>query len=182
MGSCVARALIIAGVRQPIGSKNIDNLKPPPNSGNKSGSKITITAGGVKMDQSSSTSEFVCAATFFPVRRWLDVIRFLRASFGVQRQLKETSGLVRYGLRTDFIRKRYWTFSVWTDQTSLDAFLQAEPHAAAMRRMHQWVVPGDSAFVTWNSADDSINCEEGLDRLRSSLAHGARDNPRRVRS
>ena len=134
------------------------------------------------MDQASSTSEFVCAATFFPVRRWLDVIRFLRASFGVQRQLKETSGLVRYGLRTNIIRERYWTFSVWTDQASLDAFLQSEPHAAAMRRMHQWVVPGDSAFVTWDSADDSINWEEGLNRLRSSLAHGPNEYPRRVQS
>lgn len=134
------------------------------------------------MDQASSTSEFVSAATFIPVRRWLDVIRFLRASFGVQRQLKGTSGLVRYGLRTNFIRKQYWTFSVWADQVSLDAFLQAEPHAVAMRRMHRWVVPGDSAFVTWDSADDSINWEEGLDRLRSSLAHGPNEsngfNPR----
>lgn len=40
MGTCVARALIISGVGQPIASKNLDNLKPPPNSDNKSGSKI----------------------------------------------------------------------------------------------------------------------------------------------
>jgi hypothetical protein len=134
------------------------------------------------MNKSSSTSEFVCAATFFPVRRWIDVFRFLRASFGVQRQLKRTPGLVRYGLRTNFIRKRYWTFSVWKDRASLDAFIQAEPHASAMMKMHQWVVPGDSAFVTWDSADYSINWEGGLERLRRSIAHGPIENPRRVPS
>ncbi len=114
------------------------------------------------MDQAGSTTEFICAATFFPVRRWRDVIHFLRMSSGVQRQLKGTSGLVRYGLKANFIRKRYWTFSVWADRASLDAFLRADPHATAMRRMRQWVVPEDSAFVTWDSADDSINWKEGL--------------------
>ena len=125
------------------------------------------------MNQAGSSTEFICAATFFPVRRWIDVIHFLRMSSGVQKQLKETSGLVRYGLRANVIRKRYWTFSVWADRASLDAFLQAEPHATAIRRMRQWVVPGDSAFVTWKSTDDSINWKEGLDRLRSSSSHEA---------
>ncbi len=125
------------------------------------------------MGQSDSTTKFICAATFFPVRRWLDVFHFLRASSGVQKQLKGTSGLDRYGLKTNFIRKRYWTFSVWEDQASLDAFLLAEPHATAMKRMSQWVAPGDSAFVTWGSNDDSINWQEGLDRLGSSSAHGS---------
>ena len=132
------------------------------------------------MDQPSSTSELVCAATFFPVRRWIDVIRFLRASFGVQRQLKQTSGLVRFGLRTNFIRKRYWTFSVWTDQASLDAFLRAEPHRTAMTRLSQWITPGDAAFVTWESTDDSINWQEGCDRLESSSSHQASASPKEV--
>ncbi len=125
------------------------------------------------MEQADSSTEFICAATFLWVRRWRDVIPFLRMSSGVQRQLKETSGLVRYGLRANFLRKRYWTFSVWEDRASLDAFLLAEPHATAMRRMRQWVVPGNSTVVTWDSTADSINWEEGLDRLSSSSAHEA---------
>lgn len=94
------------------------------------------------MDQAGSTTGFICGATFLWVRRWRDVIPFLRMSSGVQRQLKETPGLVRYALRARFLRKRYWTYSVWTDRASLDAFLQAEPHRTAMSRLSQWVVPG----------------------------------------
>ena len=128
------------------------------------------------MDQAGSTTEFICAATVFRARRWRDVIPFLQMSSGVQRQLKGTSGLVSYGLRANFLRRRYWTFSVWEDRASLEAFLRAEPHATAMRRMHQWVVPGDSAFVTWDSTNDSIDWIEGLDRLRTSSSHRAVQN------
>ena len=126
-----------------------------------------------EVGQAGSTTEFICGATFLWVRRWRDVIPFLRMSSGVQRQLKETSGLVRFGLRARFLRKRYWTYSVWTDRASLDAFLGSEPHATAMRRLSQWIVPGDAAFVTWDSTDDSINWKEGLDRLSSSSSHAA---------
>ena len=132
-----------------------------------------IPQKGVEVDQAGSTTEVICAATFLWVRRWRDVIPFLRMSSGVQRQLKETSGLVKFGLRARFIRKRYWTYSVWTDQASLDAFLRAEPHRTAMRRLSQWITPGDAAFVTWESTDDSINWQEGFDRLESSSSHQA---------
>ena len=121
------------------------------------------------MDQADSTNEFICAATFFPLRRWRDVIPFIRMSSRVKKQLKETSGLVRFGTRTSVIRNRYWTYSVWLDRASIDAFLQSEPHATAMTKLDQWVIPGESAFVSWASTDGSINWKEGFDRLSSSL-------------
>ncbi len=131
-----------------------------------------IPQEGVEVDQAGSATKFICVATFFPARRWLDVIPFLRMSSRVQKQLKGTSGLVRFGLRTSFVRKRYWTYSVWTDRASLDAFLRTDPHVTAMRRLSQWINPGDAAFVTWESTDDSINWEEGLGRLRNPSSHG----------
>ena len=118
------------------------------------------------MDQADSNSDFVCCATFFPVQRWQHVIPFLRMSSRVQKQLDGTPGLVRFGLKTSVVRKRYWTYSVWTDRASLEAFRQAEPHATAMTKLNQWVEPGKSGFVSWDSNDDSINWEEGFDRLR----------------
>ncbi len=121
---------------------------------------------GNEMDQADSTTEFVCCSTFFPVRRWRHVIPFLRMSSRVQKQLSGTSGLVRFGLKTSVIRKRYWTYSVWADRASIDAFMQIEPHATAMTKLNQWVDPGKFAFVSWGSSDDSINWKEGLDRLR----------------
>ena len=118
------------------------------------------------MDQANSNSDFVCCATFFPVQRWRHVIPFLRMSSRVQKQLSGTPGLVRFGLKTSFIRKRYWTYSVWADRSSMEAFMKVEPHATAMTKLNRWVELGKSGFVSWDSTDDSINWNEGFDRLR----------------
>jgi hypothetical protein len=125
---------------------------------------------GDQVEQADSSTKFVCCSTFFPVRRWRHVIPFLRMSSRVQKLLKETPGLVRYELRTSFVRKRYWTFSVWKDRASIDAFRKTEPHATAMTKLNEWVIPGKSAFVSWGSNDDSVNWKEGLDRLRVNSA------------
>ena len=40
---------------------------------------------------------FVSIATFLPVRRWRDVVAFLRLAGKVEQQLRKPDGLVRYG-------------------------------------------------------------------------------------
>ena len=45
-----------------------------------------------------SSNQYLCIATNFPVGKWRHVIPFLRMSSQVQKQLKETPGLVRFGL------------------------------------------------------------------------------------
>jgi len=63
---------------------------------------------------SADISEFTSVATYLPVKRWRD-IHFLLMSYRVEQQLRRTEGVVRYGLRTNLPRKRFWTYSVWKD-------------------------------------------------------------------
>lgn len=42
-----------------------------------------------------------------------------------------------YSSRAAVARKRFWTFSVWADQASLDAFAASDPH----RRIIRWLGP-----------------------------------------
>jgi hypothetical protein len=84
----------------------------------------------------------------------------------VEKQLKATQGLVRYGLRANFFRKRFWTFSVWADRDSVNAFVAGEPHATAVGRMSEWAGEG-TAFVEWNSHDGVINWKDALERLKT---------------
>lgn len=109
--------------------------------------------------------EFLCFATYLPVRRWRSVIPFLRMSSRVQRQLKKTQGLVRCGLRADFLRKRFWTFSVWANADSVNDFVAAEPHATAVEKFEAWAEPG-AAFVEWTSDHGSIDWDEADRRLQ----------------
>ncbi|HEV2139502.1 MAG TPA: hypothetical protein VGR53_11765 [Nitrososphaerales archaeon] len=79
--------------------------------------------------------EFTSVATYLPVGRWRHVIVFFRRSGLVERQLRKTEGVVRYGLKTDFLHKRFWTYSVWKDRKAIGFFVTTEPHATAVKRI-----------------------------------------------
>jgi hypothetical protein len=120
----------------------------------------------VEISQSDLKSDLICIATFLPVRRWMDIIAFLQMSFRVERQLKELQGVVRYGLRVDIPRKYFWTFSVWKDRASVNAFVAADPHATAVGKFQHWAGEG-AAFVEWDSSDGKIDWNETLRRLQN---------------
>jgi hypothetical protein len=43
--------------------------------------------------------------------------------------------MVGYALDAQLARKTFWTFSVWEDKASLDAFASSDPHRAIIRRL-----------------------------------------------
>ncbi|HEV2390183.1 MAG TPA: hypothetical protein VGS04_05605 [Nitrososphaerales archaeon] len=110
-------------------------------------------------------SDFVSVATFLPVRRWIDVVPFLRMSSKVTGQL-QASDVIRFGLKTDLPRKRFWTLSVWADRESMRRFVTAEPHATAQRKFGKWAGRG-AAFVEWKNTDGAIDWAEAKDRLKT---------------
>ena len=63
--------------------------------------------------------EYLCVATYLPVRSWTNIVPFLRLSSKIEQQLRQGEGSVRYGVRTDIPRKRFWTLSVWTDREAM---------------------------------------------------------------
>ncbi len=120
----------------------------------------------VEVSNTNPSTEFLCIATFLPVRSWFHVIPFLRMSLRVEKQLKKTEGLIRYGLRTNLPRKQFWTLSVWKDRATANAFVGTEPHATAVRRFQKWAGRG-AAFVEWNSSDGRMDWNEALQRLQN---------------
>jgi quinol monooxygenase YgiN len=120
----------------------------------------------VQVNQPEPGGEFLCIATYLPVRRWRDVIPFLRMSGQVEKQLKQTQGVIRYGVRANPLRKQFWTLSVWADRASVNAFVHSGAHTAAVERFPDWAGEG-AAFVGWNNSDSSINWQEALERLKT---------------
>jgi hypothetical protein len=62
--------------------------------------------------------------------------------------------------------KTFWTFSVWKDQASLDAFAGAEPHLRITRglqprmektRFEFLSISGDSLPMTWEQMKAPVN-------------------------
>jgi len=114
----------------------------------------------------SDAKEFSSVATYLPVGKWRHVISFLRMSGRVEQQLKQTKGVVRYGLKTDLPHKRFWTYSVWESRQFIGPFVTSEPHATAVRKFGEWAGEG-AAFVQWDSSDGRIDWEEAGRRLRN---------------
>ena len=85
----------------------------------------------------------------------------------VQKQLSQTPGLIRHEVRAKFLRKEFWTLSLWKDKESVDAFVRAEPHLTAVTRFEEWAEEG-AAFVRWTGSDGSINWNEAMQRLKTS--------------
>lgn len=110
--------------------------------------------------------EFLCVATFLPLKRWRSIIPFLRMASKVQKQLRSTEGSVRDAVKADFFRKHFWTFSVWRDRAALNSFVRAEPHSIAVEKFKDWATEG-AAFVEWSSTSDSIDWDEALRRLKN---------------
>lgn len=79
--------------------------------------------------------EYVAMASRLPLKHYRSVPGFLRDTLAIRRQLAVTSGLVGYGLNAELARKRFWTFSIWEDRESLNAFAAADPHRRIIRRL-----------------------------------------------
>ena len=78
---------------------------------------------------------YVAMASRLPLQRRRSIPGFLRDTLAIRRQLVRADGLVGYALNAELGRKTFWTFSVWQDQASLDAFAAAGPHRAITGRL-----------------------------------------------
>ena len=114
----------------------------------------------------AARDEYFCVATFLPLRRWFDVIPFLLLTRRIERQLKRADGLLRYGLRTDFAKKSFWTISVWLNEGYMRGFVMGEPHSEAVRRFRSWSAPG-AAFVEYRSKTGKVDWREAEALLKT---------------
>ena len=121
--------------------------------------------------------QVTAVATRLKLLNWLQVRRFFRVNGAIERQLKDTPGLISYRLRADFLRLRFSTLSVWEGDEAIDAFVKSGSHRGAMAEFDEMAVRGESSFVRWSTADlQGITWEEGRRRLAGGFtAEGAED-------
>lgn len=106
-------------------------------------------------------------ASHLPLRRITSTVRFIRAVAAVRKQLAGAEGLVGYSLRAKPLSRRYWTLSVWTDQTALQEFMRTQPHLGVMGSLKPLMAP--TKFVQWEiaAADGRPTWTDALERLAS---------------
>jgi hypothetical protein len=103
--------------------------------------------------------EYVAMASRLPLKSHRSIPGFLNDTLRIRRQLAHTDGLVGYSLNAQLSRKTFWTFSVWADRASLDAFAATDPHHQIMQRLRPrmdetrfkfFAIPGSKLPMTWD--------------------------------
>src|SRR6516162_3865748 len=112
--------------------------------------------------------QYVAMAPRLPLKRRRSIPGFLRATLAIRRQLARADGLVGYALDAELAHKTFWTFSVWENRASLDAFASSEPHHAIIRRLRPlmgqtqfefFLVSGASLPRTWDQMKAPLRSE-----------------------
>lgn len=98
--------------------------------------------------------EYLCLATFLPLKRFRMVPRFFRYFRQVNEQLGSTKGLVGYSMRAAILHHRFWTVSAWENETALAAFVAAHPHMDVMGHLSPHM--GPTTFVRWRAKGSEL--------------------------
>jgi hypothetical protein len=81
------------------------------------------------LDSDSQTQEkYTHVATFLPLKSWRYMIPFQSMTSKVLKQAKQSDGMVDYAVKADFLKKHFWTLSIWKDRDSMRQFVMAEPY------------------------------------------------------
>jgi hypothetical protein len=120
---------------------------------------------GTNIDSEKQT-DYICVATFLPLKSWKYLISFQILSSRVLKQIKENEGAANYAVRANLLKKHFWTLSIWKDQNSLRHFITTEPHATAVKKFTEWAGEG-SAFVEWSSTKNTIDWSEAFEKLQN---------------
>ncbi len=83
----------------------------------------------------------------------------------VEATLPARPGFVGYALRREIIGRRAWTMTVWTDEASLDGFVQSDAHQAAIRASMGALACANFARVEIERVDVPISWDRALELL-----------------
>ncbi len=117
-------------------------------------------------DSRAEEKKYIHAATFLPLKGWRYMIPFQLMSSKVLKHAKQSLRIVDYAVKADFLKKHFWTLSIWKDRESMRQFVMTEPHLTAMEKFDEWAGDG-SAFAGWTSSSSSIDWEEAMIRLQN---------------
>jgi hypothetical protein len=117
---------------------------------------------------------YLAMASRLPLRHRRTIPGFLRDAIAIRRQLALAGRMIGYALDAELARRTFWTFSVWDDQASLEAFAASDPHQAITRRLRPLMaqtrfeffqVPGSDLPMTWEP-DESTGTRPAQPRRR----------------
>lgn len=105
----------------------------------------------------------VISVTRLRVRSWHFLPAFLFTAFRIGGQARKAAGNLGVKVLNDH-RRAFWTCTCWDSESSMKAFMLADPHGPAMRRLLHWC--DEAALVHWTQDnDESPSWDEAHKRM-----------------
>ena len=121
--------------------------------------------------------EYLALLTELPLARFRDLGRFVLYTRRIAAQLRKTPGVLGYSLMAHVFSKRFWTLSVWEDDTVLAKFVVQTPHAQVMSalagkmnqtRFVRWSIRGSEYPLRW---DEAFQKSDAAEQAKTRTAH-----------
>jgi hypothetical protein len=107
----------------------------------------------------------VISITRLRLRSWRFIPAFLVYAMRSSRQARRSEGNLGTGVLND-ANKTFWTRSAWKDEAALKAFLIAQPHLTAMKKLPYWC--DEAAIVHWVQETAALpDWKEACHRMRA---------------
>jgi heme-degrading monooxygenase HmoA len=113
-----------------------------------------------KREEIAPDRTYVAMASRLPLQHYRSIPGFLRYTMAIRKQLATAHGLIGYSLNAQPARKTFWTFSVWADRESLDAFAMSEPHRRITTRLGDRMGPTNFEFLSMTGSDLPLGWDE----------------------
>jgi len=109
--------------------------------------------------------EYLGLLSYLPLRSFLKVPSFLKFALAIEKQLRDSPGLMGYSVQAELLKKRFWTLLVWEDEKSLMNFVFQIPHSEVMKRLAGHM--GETKFARSKLAGAAIppNWDEAKERM-----------------
>jgi hypothetical protein len=106
--------------------------------------------------------EYLALLTFLPLNKFRALPKFLKYNSQIERQLRESTGLIGYSVRAKLLKLNFWTLSVWESEAALMDFVYRLPHSEIMEslaphmgqtKFTRWKIKGAETPPSWDEAE-----------------------------
>lgn len=105
--------------------------------------------------------EYLALLSYLPVKKFRTIPTVVKYSAIIDKQLRETEGLIGFSFHAELFKKRFWTLSVWEDTKYLNDFVSKFPHSETMIKLAphmdqtkftEWKIKSSEVPPDWDEA------------------------------
>jgi hypothetical protein len=111
---------------------------------------------------------------YVQLKSFLLLPRFAWYGAQIEKQLKQTAGLIGYRLRAEFFAREFFHLSAWEDETAVQTFVHQQPHLRIMEKLIGRLGKTEFRYWTVKGSELPLVFERELQRLSVANLEGDR--------